>query len=64
LARKIRACKNLFCLKELTRTNNKSNGYFRRFLIVPIPRSEMDPKLAEKIVDTELPGITNRRRKS
>lgn len=55
--------KMLFCLNELPRTNDKSNGYFRRFLIVPfkvqIPKSEVDPKLAEKIVSTELPGIMN-----
>ena len=55
--------KMLFCLNELPRTNDKSNGYFRRFQIVPfkvqIPKSEVDPKLAEKIVSTELPGIMN-----
>ena len=55
--------KMLFCLNELPRTNDKSNGYFRRFLIVPfkvqIPKSEVDPKLAEKIISTELPGIMN-----
>lgn len=42
--------KMLFCLNELPKTNDKSNGYFRRFLIVPfkvqIPKSEVDPKLA------------------
>lgn len=27
--------KMLFCLNELPRTNDKSNGYFRRFQIVP-----------------------------
>lgn len=55
--------KMLFCLNELPRTNDKSNGYFRRFQIVPfkvqIPKSEVDSKLAEKIVSTELPGIMN-----
>lgn len=55
--------KMLFCLNELPKTNDKSNGYFRRFLIVPfkvqIPKSEVDPKLAEQIVSTELPGIMN-----
>lgn len=55
--------KMLFCLNELPKTNDKSNGYFRRFLIVPfkvqIPKLEVDPKLAEKIVSTELPGIMN-----
>lgn len=55
--------KMIFCLNELPKTNDKSNGYFRRFLIVPfkvqIPKSEVDPKLAEKIISTELPGIMN-----
>lgn len=53
----------LFCLSELPKTNDKSNGYFRRFLIIPfkvqIPKSEVDPKLAEKIISTELPRIMN-----
>lgn len=55
--------KMIFCLNELPKTNDKSNGYFRRFLIVPfkvlIPKKEVDPKLAEKIISTELPGIMN-----
>lgn len=55
--------KMIFCLNELPKTNDKSNGYFRRFLIIPfniqIPKSEVDPKLAEKIASTELPGIMN-----
>lgn len=40
----------IFCLNELPKTNNRSNGYFRRFLIAPfkvqIPKSRIDPKLA------------------
>lgn len=53
----------IFCLNELPRTNDKSNGYFRRFLIAPfdvqIPKQEVDPGLAEKIISTELPRIMN-----
>ncbi len=55
--------KMLFCLNELPKTNDLSNGYFRRFLIIPfnvqIPKSEIDPMLAKKIISTELPGIMN-----
>ena len=55
--------KIIFCLNEFPKTNDKSNGYFRRFLIVPfkvqIPKSKVDPKQAEKIISTELPGIMN-----
>lgn len=53
----------LFCLNELPRTDDKFNGYFRRFLIAPfnaqIPKSEVDPKLVGKIVSSELPRIMN-----
>lgn len=55
--------KMIFCLNELPKTNDNSGGYYRRFLIVPftaqIPKKEIDPKLAEKIIDVELPGIMN-----
>lgn len=51
----------IFCLNELPKTNDRSDGYFRRFLIVPfkvqIPKSKIDPKLTQKIISTELPGI-------
>lgn len=53
----------IFCLNELPKTNDRSDGYFRRFLIVPfkvqIPKSRIDPKLTQKIISTELPGIMN-----
>lgn len=53
----------IFCLNELPRTNDRSDGYFRKFLIVPfkvqIPKSRIDPWLAQKIVSKELPGIMN-----
>lgn len=59
-----RLCKDAFLSERASENQRlKSNGYFRRFLIVPfkvqIPKSEVDPKLAEKIVSTELPGIMN-----
>ena len=53
----------IFCLNELPRTNDRSDGYFRRFLIVPfkvqIPKSKIDPKLAKTIISSDLPGIMN-----
>ena len=55
--------KQLFCLNELPKTSDTSNGYFRRFLIAPfpvqIPKSKINPKLAQEIIATELPGIMN-----
>lgn len=55
--------RQLFCLNELPKTSDTSNGYFRRFLIAPfpvqIPKSKIDPKLAKKIINSELPGIMN-----
>lgn len=53
----------MFCLNELPRTRDNSNGFFRRFLIAPfnvrIPKSRIDPDLARKITSAELPGIMN-----
>ena len=55
--------KMLFCLNELPKTNDISNGFFRRFLIAPfnvqIPKSRIDPELSRKIIAQELPGIMN-----
>ena len=55
--------KQLFCLNELPRTSDTSNGYFRRFLIAPfpiqIPKEKINPKLASTIISSELPGIMN-----
>lgn len=52
-----------FCLNELPKTNDHSNGYYRRFLIIPfnyqIPLSKVDPNLTKTIVSSELPGIMN-----
>ncbi len=51
----------IFCLNELPKTNDRSDGYFRRFLIVPfkvqIAKSKIDPKLTQKIISAELSGI-------
>ena len=53
----------LFCLNELPRTNDISNGFYRRFLIAPfqveIPKARIDPELSRKIITQELPGIMN-----
>lgn len=53
----------IFCLNELPRTSDRSDGYFRRFLIVPfkvqIPKSKINPKLAKTIISSELLGIMN-----
>ena len=55
--------KMLFCLNELPRTNDISNGFYRRFLIAPfqvqIPKAKIDPELSKKIIALELPGIMN-----
>lgn len=55
--------KMLFCLNELPRTNDISNGFYRRFLIAPfqiqIPKARIDPELSKKIIALELPGIMN-----
>lgn len=55
--------KMLFCLNELPRTNDTSNGFYRRFLIAPfqveIPKARIDPELSRKIIASELPGIMN-----
>ena len=55
--------KMLFSLNELPKTNDLTNGYFRRLLIIPfkvqIPKSEINPNLAKEIIGNELPGIMN-----
>ena len=55
--------KMIFCLNELPKTNDISNGFYRRFLIAPfnvqIPKSKIDPELSRKIISQELPGIMN-----
>jgi putative DNA primase/helicase len=55
--------KMMFCLNELPKTKDTSNGYFRRLMIAPfkvqIPKDEIDTKLSYKIISSELPGIMN-----
>lgn len=55
--------KMIFCLNELPKTNDISNGFYRRFLIAPfnvqIPKSKIAPELSRKIISQELPGIMN-----
>lgn len=55
--------KMMFCLNELPKTNDTSNGFYRRFLIAPfnvqIPKNRINPNLAKDIISHELPGIMN-----
>lgn len=55
--------KMIFCLNELPKTNDTSNGFYRRFLIAPfnvqIPKNRINPNLAKDIIFHELPGIMN-----
>lgn len=55
--------KMMFCLNELPKTNDTSNGFYRRFLIAPfkvqIPKIKINPNLAKDIICHELPGIMN-----
>jgi putative DNA primase/helicase len=47
----------------LPRDTEHTNGFFRRFLIIPfsetITESEKDPELARKIIEAELSGVFN-----
>ncbi|MBR5705672.1 MAG: DNA primase [Deltaproteobacteria bacterium] len=53
----------MFNCNVLPREVEQSEGFFRRFLIVPfnvkITDTEKDPQLAAKITATELPGVFN-----
>ena len=55
--------KMVFCLNELPKTNDNSNGFYRRFLIAPflkeIPKSKINPNLSKEIIGKELSGIMN-----
>lgn len=55
--------KMMFCLNELPKTNDISNGFYRRFLIAPfniqISKNKINPNLAKEIITHELPGIMN-----
>jgi len=55
--------KLMFATNELPKDVEQTNGYFRRWLIVPfdetIPEDEQDKELARKIIDSELSGVFN-----
>lgn len=52
-----------FNCNELPSTIEHTNGYFRRFLIIPfniaIPEEKQDPMLAKTIIASELSGVLN-----
>lgn len=52
-----------FNCNELPQAEETTEGFFRRFLIIPfdvyIPYEKVDPNLAEKIIESELTGIIN-----
>ena len=52
-----------FNCNKLPEANDLSEGYYRRFLIIPfeqyIPKRERNPNLANEITAEELPGIMN-----
>jgi len=53
----------MFNCNELPTTKEFTEGYFRRFLIIPfnvfIPKEKRDLNLAKKIIKNELPGVLN-----
>ncbi|MCP4438321.1 MAG: DNA primase [Aureispira sp.] len=55
--------KLIFNCNELPKNVEHTNGFFRRFLIIPfdvtIPEQEQDKQLHSKIIDKELSGVFN-----
>jgi len=55
--------KLMFNTNELPTTSDTTEGFFRRFTIIPfkviIPPSERDSNLAQKIISSELSGVLN-----
>ena len=55
--------KLMFNCNELPKETERTNAFFRRFLIIPfketIPEEEQDPELARRIIRDELPGVFN-----
>lgn len=55
--------KLLFSTNELPKETENTDGFFRRWLIIPfdvtIPESEQDKELASKIISSELSGVLN-----
>lgn len=58
-----RYAKMMFNTNELPATTDMTEGFFRRFLIIPfdvvIPPTERDSTLAQKIIANELSGVLN-----
>lgn len=59
----INTCKFLFNANKLPKEIERTDAYFRRFLIIPytekISEDEKDPELHTKIIKNELPGVLN-----
>lgn len=59
-----KACTVVMCCNGNPRTQDLSNGFRRRAMIIPFRQGfkndEIVPHLAEKIIATELPGILNK----
>ena len=55
--------KLLFSTNELPKDTESTDGFFRRWLIIPfeetIPEAEQDKELSSKIIETELSGVLN-----
>jgi putative DNA primase/helicase len=55
--------KLLFSTNELPKETESTDGFFRRWLIIPfditIPEAEQDKELSRKIIDNELSGVLN-----
>lgn len=55
--------KLMFNVNELPITSDKSNGFYRRFLIIhfdqTIPKEKRDTELSNKIIENELSGVFN-----
>ncbi|MCX8534331.1 DNA primase family protein [Chryseobacterium luquanense] len=55
--------KLIFNCNELPKDVEQTNGYFRRFLIIPfnitIPAEQQDKDLHTKIISAEMPGVLN-----
>ena len=56
-------CKFIFNTNQLPSDVEHTNGFFRRFLIIPfevtIPEEKQDKQLAQKVISRELPGVLN-----
>ena len=55
--------KLIFNANNLPQDSEQTEGYFRRYLIVPfdvtIPKEKQDKELSKKIIKSELPGVFN-----